>query len=121
MSEQLIVHVVSMLVPLRTLPGWPESPDPSPLYVLGLLFGLPIAVMLLFSLIGKAGEMRSAGRGDTPVEVDEPLWLGGPGGAPGAVTAGQRAALPSATGAATAVTDQSKPESAEVGGASARW
>jgi hypothetical protein len=65
-----------MLVPLETLSGWPQVPNPSILQVLGLLVGIPLLVFLVVIAISKIGTAAHAGRGDS-VEASDPLWVGG--------------------------------------------
>ena len=64
-----------MLVPLDTLEGWPTAPDPSALQVLGLLFGLPLLVIIIVIAIAKIS--NAVGAGDAHEEVTEPVWVGG--------------------------------------------
>ena len=64
-----------MLVPLDTLEGWPAAPDPSALQVLGLLFGLPLLVIVIVIAIAKIS--NTVGAGDAHEEVTEPVWVGG--------------------------------------------
>ena len=64
-----------MLVPLDTLEGWPTAPDPSALQVLGLLFGLPLLVIIIVIAIAKIS--NAVGPGDAHEEVTEPVWVGG--------------------------------------------
>ena len=66
-----------MLVPLQTLFGWPAAPNPSPLASLGLLFGLPIAVIVIAFAVAKIGngvKDRQTGGG---VLASDPVWMGG--------------------------------------------
>ncbi len=68
---------VSMLVPLQTLFGWPAAPNPSPLAELGLLIGLPVAVIVIafaVAKIGNAAKDRRTGGGILP---SDPIWMGG--------------------------------------------
>ncbi len=44
-----------MVVPLQTLPGWPVAPDVSGLDFITLLIGLPVAVIIIITVIGKVG------------------------------------------------------------------
>ncbi|MGI8458901.1 MAG: hypothetical protein ACR2LI_12425 [Propionibacteriaceae bacterium] len=117
-------QLLSMVVPLHTLPGW-TAPDPPWLEIVGLLLGLPLAVVVLFSLIGKLGAARH--RPETQaVSADEPLWLGAPSGAGSAIPGGERIALPASvtqSGPAETVAARRTQEHAgdQVGGASARW
>ena len=44
------------LIPLETLPGWPEAPDPTALEAAVLFLGVPgaIAAVILFFVMGPA-------------------------------------------------------------------
>lgn len=64
-----------MLVPLETLSGWPQAPDPTVLQVLGLLVGLPLLVFIIVISISKIVTTAHARRGDV-VQVSDPLWVG---------------------------------------------
>lgn len=64
-------------MPLQTLSGWPTSPDPSPLVVLGLLVGLPVVVIVLAFAVAKAGNMAKVSRTGGGVQVTDPVWMGG--------------------------------------------
>ena len=63
-------------MPLETLSGWPQVPNPSILQVLGLLIGIPLLVFIVVVAISKIGTAAHAGRGDS-VEASDPLWVGG--------------------------------------------
>lgn len=65
-----------MLVPLETLPGWPQAASPSVLEVLGLLVGLPLVVVVIVGAIAKVDKMIKVSRGE-PLQVTEPVWVGG--------------------------------------------
>ena len=39
--------LLSMLVPLETLPGWPPAPNPSLLHALGVIFGIIVGTMFV--------------------------------------------------------------------------
>ena len=112
-----MTELVSMLVPLQgTLPGWPTAPHPTALQELGLLFGVPLIIIIIISLIGKGPELVRAGRGEDHGAVDAPLWLGAAPADRSAVTAGDQTTDPAAAPSrAVAV-----PEPM-VGGASVRW
>jgi hypothetical protein len=92
-----------MLVPLDTLAGWPGAPDPSPLEVLGLLFGAPLLVIIVVIAIAKIS--NAVGAGDAHEEVTEPIWVGG---------------RPEQKTEATAAIEGGEPKS-DSGGAGARW
>ncbi len=104
-----------MLVPLETLPGWPEAPDPSPLQVLGLLVGLPLLVVAIVAVITKVNQMMRVSRGE-PAQVTDPMWVGG---LDRPEIEGPRHDEVADDAQAIAETD-AKPGT-DVGGASARW
>lgn len=102
----------SMLVPLETLPGWPQVTDPTLLEELGLLIGLPLVVFIAVCAIAKIGNLRKAAhRGED--EAVDPVWVGGPTRPDIEGPAHDQAQLE-----ADEVAD--KPGT-EVGGAGARW
>ena len=109
-----------MVVPLHTLPGWPASPNPPWLALIGLLLGIPLAVVIVFSLIGKLTAARHAPSAPA-LAGDKPLWLGGPEGAGVAVPGGERIALPASVTRAEAEETIREHAGQQVGGASARW
>lgn len=98
-----VSKLLSMLVPLDTLAGWPPAPDPSWLQVLGLLIGLPLLVMVVVIAIAKIS--NAAGKGDAHEEVTEPVWVGG--------RPEQKTESPAAI--------ESGEAPSESGGAGARW
>jgi hypothetical protein len=98
-----------MLVPLETLPGWPEAPAPSVLGTLALLVGFPALVSLIIVGIAKLRRPRSS-----PDQTGEPLWLRGEEPAGVAGTSG----VPAIEARRAA---DSGGEGSERGGASARW
>lgn len=109
-----------MVVPLHTLPGWTSAPNPPWLEIIGLLLGLPLAFVLVVTLIGKFRAGRNLPEAPA-ASGDEPLWLGGPSGPGAAIPGGERIALPaSVTGSAGTNTGRARV-SEQVGGASARW
>lgn len=65
-----------MLVPLETLPGWPEAPSPSFLEVLGLLVGAPLLVILLVAVWTRAHHAVKGNMG-TPGVANQPIWVNG--------------------------------------------
>lgn len=96
-----------MLMPLETLPGWPEAPDPTVLHFLLLLIGAPLVLGLLIagaSYLASTSELKRFG----PVVNPTTAFAGAKGveGASGEVPAGIEA----------------KPGAdAGTGGTSARW
>jgi hypothetical protein len=69
-----VSKLLSMLVPLDTLEGWPPAPDPSWLQILGLLVGAPLLVIIAVIAIAKIS--NAVGAGDAHEEVTEPVWVG---------------------------------------------
>ncbi len=110
-----------MLVPLETLPGWPPAPDPSPLQVIGLLFGLPLLVMIIVTVLIKARSLAATGRGSSTKYTD-PTWLGAKEGVQEIVgddNAAAQAALQA--GPSVDVSAAGTERAEDRGGASARW
>ena len=123
-----------MLVPLETLSGWPQVPNPSILQVLGLLVGIPLLVFIVVVAISKIGTAAHAGRDDS-VDASDPLWVGGsqetgaleapsanPGTEPRDGVAAGEAERASARFVEQPAGDSEGDETGEhVGGAGARW
>ena len=65
-----------MLVPTRTIPGWPSVPEPTLLETLGLLVGAPALVIAIVYAVAKIGTVAQAGRA-TASPVIDPVWVGG--------------------------------------------
>lgn len=65
-----------MVVPLETLPGWPNVEEPSLLHVLGLLVGAPLLVILLVAVITRVHHAVKGNVG-TPAVMNQPVWVGG--------------------------------------------
>jgi len=97
-----------MLVPLETLAGWPESPDPPVLQALGLLVGFPALAFVVIGLLGKASALASMASGGN-YRPGNTVWLG---------TSPEAGKLSVGTG--RLAVEGSKP-SAGIGGASVRW
>jgi hypothetical protein len=111
-----------MLVPLEgTLPGWPVANEPSALEVLGLLIGIPGLVFVLIAVLGKGSQLIRAGRGESAVAVDEPLWLGAAPADRSALTSDGTASVPGEGRRALTTAEGSEQGSEQLGGASARW
>jgi hypothetical protein len=102
-----VSELLSMLVPLETLPGWPAAPDPTPLQVIGLLAGLPLLTIVIVFAIAKIGNMVQASRG-TDVQVTDPLWVGG-------------REVEANEDTVAIETGQQQSQESDVGGAGARW
>jgi hypothetical protein len=67
-------ELLSMLVPLETLSGWPRAENPTALQSLLLLFGAPIVVFLIVVAINKIVQTFHATRGDDP-RTSDPLYV----------------------------------------------
>ena len=98
-------ELLSMVVPLDTLSGWPVVPDPTALQTVGLLIVLPAVVIAIAFAVAFIGNAAKAKR-STTAEVGDPLWVGGR--ADGELEA---------SGPVQAGDGDSNP----VGGAGARW
>jgi hypothetical protein len=68
-------ELLSMLVPLETLSGWPQVENPSALQVLGLLVGIPLLIAIIVIAITEIGARARAGRDDS-LQATDPLWVG---------------------------------------------
>ena len=65
-----------MLVPLETLPGWPEAKDPTALEVLGLMVGAPLVVIILVALLSRIHHAVKGNAG-VPGVANGPIWVNG--------------------------------------------
>ncbi len=65
-----------MLVPLDTLPGWPNVEEPSVLEVLWLLVGAPLLVILAVAAITRIHHAVKGNVG-TPAVMNQPVWVNG--------------------------------------------
>ena len=119
-------ELLSMLVPLETLSGWPQVPNP-PFWAQLLIFvGFPILVFIIVIAINKIVQGIHASRGDD-YHASDPFWvrdhqsaaLGAAGANPGVEPSGQ------AGEAELAPTAEGEIEGGDtgehVGGAGARW
>ncbi len=102
------VKLLSMLVPLDTLAGWPAAQEPTVLETLGLLVGAPLLVFFIVAGIAKIGNTVKAGRGEAPPVADS-IWVGGRQGG------GEIEAAPELHGMGAEDADRTP------GGAGARW
>src|ERR671915_2148839 len=101
-------ELLSMLVPLDTLAGWPAAQEPTVLQSLGLLVGIPLLVAIVVFAIAKIGTTVQAGRGEPPPVADS-VWVGG------RQAGGEIEAAPEMHGFGANDTEKSP------GGAGARW
>lgn len=85
------VNLLSSLVPLETLDGWPPAPPVSVVGTLLLLVGVPL---LVFAVVFGMAALRPAQSSYDAMQEREALWAGS--NAPEAVMEGRRAAIPSA-------------------------
>jgi hypothetical protein len=132
-----------MLVPLETLSGWPQVPNPTVLQSLTLLVGIPLLISVIVIAIIEIGARARARRGDA-IDTSDPLWVGARESAEvepvsdskGAEATAETTPEPSAAGAraATSAAESSAAESSmakanveggdsgeHLGGAGARW
>ena len=65
-----------MVLPLETLPGWPDVETPSFLEVLGLLVGAPLLVILIVAVITRVHHAVKGNVG-TPAVANQPIWVNG--------------------------------------------
>ena len=68
-------ELLSMLVPLETLSGWPRVSNPTPLQSLTLLIGIPLLISVIVIAIIEIGARARVRRGDI-TEANDPLWVG---------------------------------------------
>jgi hypothetical protein len=121
-------ELLSMLVPLETLSGWPQVTSPTPLQVLLLLVGFPLLVFIIVVAISKIATSIHAARGDD-IHANDPLWVGdhesaeleAVGANPGPET-GEQTSAGAAEEALAVEGDVEGDDTGEhVGGAGARW
>lgn len=100
------------LVPLTGahFPGWPAADQPSVVQELIVLFGIPLAIGAVITLIVLSGTLIRHSRGGH-VQLEEPLWLGQTSGDKEFATQTARGAL----------TRGGHPLETSTGGASVRW
>ena len=68
-------ELLSMLVPLETLSGWPRVSNPTPLQSLTLLIGIPLLISVIVIAIIEIGARARARRADI-TDANDPLWVG---------------------------------------------
>lgn len=111
-------EILSMLVPLETLPGWPDVVEPSPLQVLGLLVGAPLLVVAVVAVLTRVHHATKGNMG-TPEVANQPIWVNGRRVEPSIQDQGSQEAI---EGGHRAVGDRmSADEEESKGGAGARW
>jgi hypothetical protein len=106
-----------MLVPLETLPGWPDVRSPSFLEVLGLLVGAPLLVILLVAVIARVHHAVKGNMG-TPAVANQPIWVNGRRIEASAQSDESRDSIEAGR---RAVTERAEREDESTGGAGARW
>ena len=110
-----------MVVPLETLPGWPNVQDPSILQVLGLLVGAPLLVILLVAVITRVHHAVKGNVG-TPAVMNQPVWVNGRRIESASQSSKTDSAQDSMAAGHQAITDRVDRESeSDKGGAGARW
>ena len=106
-----------MLVPLETLPGWPEVRSPSLLEVLGLLVGAPLLVVAIVAVLTRVHHAVKGNMG-TPDVANQPIWVNGRRIEPAAQEQSSRDSIEAGR---RAVTERAEDDDASTGGAGARW
>jgi hypothetical protein len=101
-------ELLSMLVPLDTLAGWPTAQEPTVLQTLALLVGFPVLGLIVAFAVAKIGTSVQASRGESAPVADS-VWVGG------RQAGGEIEAAPEMHGVG-AEDDDKTP-----GGAGARW
>ena len=107
-----------MLVPLETLPGWPEVRSPSLLEVLGLLVGAPLLVVAIVAVLTRVHHAVKGNMG-TPDVANQPIWVNGRRIEAAAQEQGSRDSIDAGRRAVTERAEQD--DDASTGGAGARW
>jgi hypothetical protein len=109
---------LSMLVPLDTLPGWPDVQEPSVLDQLGLLVGAPLVVIILIAIWTRVHHAVKGNMG-TPGVANQPIWVNGRRIEPAAQHDEGRASIEAGH---RVVEERRKADDDEsTGGAGARW
>ena len=110
-----------MVVPLETLPGWPNVEDPSLLQVLGLLVGAPLLVILLVAVITRVHHAVKGNVG-TPSVMNQPVWVEGRRIESASQAPKSQSSQDAMAGGHQAVSDRREREAEDdKGGAGARW
>ncbi len=107
-----------MLVPLETLPGWPDVQEPSLLEVLGLLVGAPLLVIAAVAVWTRVHHAVKGNVG-TPAVANRPVWVNGRRIEPSAQSDSSRESIES--GYAAVGRRVAADEDEAKGGAGARW
>jgi hypothetical protein len=110
-----------MLVPLETLPGWPNVQEPSVLKVLGLLVGAPLVVILVVAAIARIHHAVKGNVG-TPAVMNQPVWVNGRRIESASEAARSDEDRESIAAGHQAITERGERQSEDdKGGAGARW
>ena len=110
-----------MVVPLETLPGWPNVQDPSLLQVLGLLVGAPLLVILFVAVLTRVHHAVKGNVG-TPAVMNQPVWVNGRRIESASQAPKTDSSRESMAAGRQAITDRLERESeSDKGGAGARW
>ena len=110
--------LLSMVVPLETLPGWPDVQEPSLLEVLGLLVGAPLLIVAIVAVLTRVHHAVKGNVG-TPAVANQPIWVNGRRIEPSTQSESSRESIESGYRAAGRQVDEDEEESK--GGAGARW
>ena len=110
-----------MVVPLETLPGWPDAPNPSALEALGVLVGAPLVVIALVAVLTRVHHAVKGNVG-TPAVMNQPVWVNGRRIESASQSSKTDSAQDSMAAGHQAITDRLDRESeSDKGGAGARW
>lgn len=69
------MNVLTLLVPLETLPGWPVATAPTLLQALGLLIGIPALAAVVIAGLAKISAVISTNRYSQD-QVPDSVWMG---------------------------------------------
>ena len=116
-----------MLVPLETLSGWPQVPNPTILASLAIFVGFPVLVFIIVVATVKIGAAAHAG--DDDIHANDPLWLGDHESAeleaatanPGIEASDQASTSDAGQAPAGEAAAEGDDTGEHVGGAGARW
>lgn len=110
--------LLSMLVPLETLPGWPDVQEPSLLEVLALLVGAPLLVIAIVAVLTRVHHAVKGNAGTPPV-ANRPIWVNGRRIEPSVQSDSSRESIES--GERVVARRAASDDEEAKGGAGARW
>ena len=111
-------------MPLETLSGWPQAPNPTILQSLALLVGIPLLIAIVVIAMIEIGARARRGRED-PALTSDPLWVGAQESAQIEPVSDSQEAKTTDQAAAEVTAGERNAEGDDagehVGGAGARW